>query len=124
MTTRALVFALFLSFVLPFSSQAAVTGGAQTFVRAPITEQNRQPVSCEVTASSKFVQPGEKVTISWVARYPILGFYLGSNTEVPPSGSMIVAPTETTIYKFKFAGIGPFQRCGVRVRVAGDEVPA
>lgn len=108
MKTSAIVLSLLL-LVLPFSSEAA--------------QPPKANIICELSATSKFVQPGELVTITWRSSKSIVSFGPG-NVKIAPFGSMQVNPTQTTIYKFKFVGLGGNEKCGIRIRVAGDEVPA
>jgi len=90
---------------------------------SPLAVDAAQPpksnILCELSATSKFVQPGQSVTISWKSSKSIVSYGPG-NVKIAPWGSMVVAPTKTTIYKFKFVGLGGNEKCGIRIRVAGD----
>lgn len=105
MKTSALVLAA-LILLMPFSADAAV---------------KKTNITCDVTASSSVVKKGEKVTISWVSSHSILT-YGPTGEKIAPFGSMEVMPEKRTIYKFKFVGIGGNEKCGVRVRIAGETV--
>lgn len=89
---------------------------------APVDAKSKTNVTCQVTAEKKLVQASEKVMISWTASHAFLG-YGPDGARVPAIGSMLVEPAKTTIYKFKFVGIGGSEKCGVRIRVKGQVVP-
>ena len=108
MITRALVLSLVILLMAPSAAFAA--------------KKVDHGITCTLIASSKFVQPGEKVTITWNSTKSIVA-YGPDGSRISGFGSMTVAPKETTIYKFKFMGIGGNEKCGVRIRVAGDELP-
>lgn len=106
MITRALVLSLVILLMAPATADAA--------------KKVDHGITCTLSASSKFVQPGEKVSVTWNSTKALLA-YGPNKTRVSGFGSMTVAPTETTIYKFQFLGVGGNEKCGVRIRVAGDE---
>ncbi len=105
MKISALVLAV-LILAMPFSADAAT---------------KKTNITCEVTASTKVVKKGETVTISWKGSHSIITYGPDGST-IAPAGSMEVTPTQRTIYKFKFIGIGGNEKCGVRVRIAGETV--
>ena len=80
------------------------------------------PITCSVTSPTRLVEAGTTVTVYWKSTGSIFT-YGPEGTRIAASGSMQVTPTETTIYKFKFLGIGGNEKCGVRIRVIGDTVP-
>ena len=94
--------------LLPFGAEAATASSGA--------------IICSVTSPTRLVEKGTTVTISWKSTGAIFG-YGPEETKIPTFGSMQVTPTETTIYKFKFLGIGGNDKCGVRIRVIGDTVP-
>lgn len=105
MKISALVLAV-LILAMPFSADAAT---------------KKTNITCEVSASSKVVKKGEAVTLSWKSSHSILT-YGPDGAKIAPFGSMEVTPTKRTIYKFKFVGVGGNEKCGVRVRIAGETV--
>ena len=107
MKTRALVLSLLLV--------------ASVFGAIPAQAATPGKIVCSVSASDKLIDKGEKVTITWKSINSLVSFGPG-NTKVASSGSMQVSPTTTTIYKFKFVGLGGNEKCGVRVRIAGETV--
>lgn len=106
MITRILALTLVLV-LLPLSSQAA----------------NKTGIACKLSADKTVVAPGEKVVISWTSSKSIVSFGPG-DVKIAPFGSMEVTPTKKTIYKFKFVGIGGNEKCGIRIRMQGEQVPA
>lgn len=108
MITRALLLSLVILLALPSVSEAA--------------KKVDHGITCTLSATSKFIQRGEKVTITWNSTKSLIA-YGPDGSRISGFGSTVVAPTKTTIYKFKFMGIGGHEKCGVRIRVAGDEVP-
>lgn len=106
MIIRILALSLVLVLV-PFSSHAANTTG----------------ITCSLSADKTVVSPGEKVVISWKSSKSIVSFG-PDNVKISPFGSMEVTPTKRTIYKFKFVGIGGNEKCGIRIRMQGEQVPA
>lgn len=109
MTTRALVLSLIMLFTLT------------SVPHAYAASTPAKPITCTVGADVKVIKPGEKTSIYWKSSRSIIT-YGPSGTTVAPFGSIEVAPTKTTIYKFKFVGVGGNKKCGVRIRVQGDEV--
>ena len=99
---------LALALLLPLQSQAATVSS--------------EAITCSVTSPTRLVEKGTTVTVSWTSTGSIFT-YGPEGTRIPASGTMQVTPTETTIYKFKFLGIGGNEKCGVRIRVIGDTVP-
>jgi hypothetical protein len=75
------------------------------------------PVSCTVKVSDRHITKGEKVILSWNSVNAVFGTG-PKGSKLPPFGSVEIAPTQTTLYKFKFLGLGGNKNCGVRVHVS------
>lgn len=104
------------------ANAAAVGGNSGLRTNTSSTGATAVP-TCTLTASSGQIAQGESTTLTWASSDATSASAVGGGRG-PTSGSITVAPTETTTYLKRVYGQGGEGQCTVTVVVGDDTTPA